>query len=224
MRPRKSKPVVGTERRWSPGGAFGAALASIGVYFALLLVPEWWPGHGRSSAFLLYALSIPFVFLGLIGLAVWGVVGAIRSRRRGAPLSGLHRALMVLPLAGLMMFGSTLVVARTIRGPLPRGSHLLEFDAEVWRSPGSSEFVRNDITPRQKMLGSLVERLEPTQSRSDLEALLGSSLETRYFESTGRDLIYILGPERSFFGIDSEWLLIWLDDSGHLERYEVYKD
>jgi hypothetical protein len=75
------------------------------------------------------------------------------------------------------------------------------------------------------MLGSVVERLGPSQSGVDIEALLGPSLETPYFESTGRDLIYILGPQRdSLFGIDSEWLLIWLDDSGHFERYDIYTD
>ncbi len=75
------------------------------------------------------------------------------------------------------------------------------------------------------MLGSLVDRFGTSQDRADLKALLGSSLETPYFESTGRDLIYILGPQRdSFFAIDSEWLLIWLDDSGHFERYEIYTD
>jgi hypothetical protein len=75
------------------------------------------------------------------------------------------------------------------------------------------------------MLGSLVKRFGQAQDRAGLEALLGPSLETPYFASTGRDLIFILGPERdSFFGIDSEWLLIWLDDSGHFARYEIYTD
>ena len=75
------------------------------------------------------------------------------------------------------------------------------------------------------MLGSVVDRLEPRQDRVKIEALLGPSLDTPYFENTGRDLIYILGPERdSFFGIDSEWLLIWLDDSGHFARYGVNID
>lgn len=28
----------------------------------------------------------------------------------------------------------------------------------------------------------------------------------------------------SMFGLDSEWLLIWLDGSGRFERYEVWTD
>jgi hypothetical protein len=101
----------------------------------------------------------------------------------------------------------------------------LDFEPVVWQDPSSSEYVRGDITPRQKMLGSVVCRLNPTQDRRQLEALLGPSLDTPYFESTGRDLVYILGPERdSFFRIDSEWLLIWLDGSNHFERYAIYTD
>ena len=55
--------------------------------------------------------------------------------------------------------------------------------------------------------------------------MLGPSLDTRYVASSGRDLIYLLGPERdSMFGVDSEWLLIWLDGSGRFERYQVWTD
>lgn len=46
-----------------------------------------------------------------------------------------------------------------------------------------------------------------------------------YFQSTGRDLIYITGPERdSLFGIDSEWLLIWLDENGIYKRHAIVTD
>ena len=101
----------------------------------------------------------------------------------------------------------------------------MEFTPLAWHDSRSLLFVDGDITPRQKMLGSLVRRLQVEQKRADLEALLGPSLETRYFEKTGRDLIYILGPERdSFFGIDSEWLLIWLDDAGNFQKYEIRTD
>ena len=58
-----------------------------------------------------------------------------------------------------------------------------------------------------------------------LEAMLGSSLDTPYFASSGRDLIYLLGRERdSMFLVDSEWLLNWLDSSGRFERYQVWTD
>ena len=200
-------------------------MAALAAYFGLALVPKWWPGFGGTLTFFVYFLSIPVVLLVLLGLAVWGVVGAIVSRIRGRSLRGRHRALVILPLTGFLMFGSVILLAPAIRGALPTGSYLLEFDAAVWQDPSSAEFVEGDITPRQKMLGSLVESLAPGQGRAELEALLGPSLETPYFASTGRHLIYVLGPERdAFFGLDSEWLLIWLDASGHFVRYRISTD
>jgi hypothetical protein len=128
-------------------------------------------------------------------------------------------------MAGLLRFGAVLGLVWMVRGALPTGSHLLDFDPVVWQDPGSSTFVQGDITPRQKMLGSVVGRLSPALDRARLEAMLGPSLDTPYFAETGRDLIYILGPERdSFFGIDSEWLLIWLDRADRFERYAIYTD
>ena len=89
----------------------------------------------------------------------------------------------------------------------------------------SSAFVRGDITPRQKMLGSVVERLVLGLSRTEIEEMIGPSLDTPYFETLGRDLIYILGPQRdSYIRLDSEWLLIWLDESGRFERYGIHND
>jgi len=197
----------------------------LGVYFGLLLVPNWWPGFAGNAVFFVFVLSLPFFLFSLIGVGVWGIAGAIVALRRGSVISKRHRTLVVVSVAALVMFGCTMVLSRAIRGELPTGSHLLEFAPEAWREPSASEFAADDITVRQKMLGSLVTRFSAAQDRAALEALLGPSLETQYFESTGRDLIYILGPERdSLFGIDSEWLLIWLDNSGHFERYEIRRD
>jgi hypothetical protein len=88
----------------------------------------------------------------------------------------------------------------------------------------SAEYVKGDITPRQKMLAQVVAQL-PGRNRQELEQMLGPSLETGYFQSSGRDLIYVTGPQRdSFVAIDSEWLLIWLDDMGTFERYAIVSD
>jgi hypothetical protein len=212
-------------RRWLPGRGLSAALAMMCVYFGVTLVPEWRPGLAGTGVFFIYVLSIPFTLLGLLGLAIWGMVGAIAAHRQGSPIRRRHRISVVLFVAGVVIFASTMVLARVIKGTLPTGSHVLEFAPAVWREQRSSEFVQGDITPRQKMLGSLVKRFGQAQDRAELEALLGPSLDTPYFASTGRDLIYLLGPERdSFFAIDSEWLLIWLDDSGHFARYEIHTD
>lgn len=222
---RMPEPIAGPKHFVLSGRGFAAALVALGIYFGLVLVPEWRPGFAGTVVFFLYVLTVPVALLGLLALLLWGIIGAIRAMHRGSSVSRRHRALVVLSLAGFLMFGSVMGLARVIQGALPTGSHSIEFDSGVWQDPRSSEFIQGDITPRQKMLGSVVDRLEPTQDRVKIEALLGPSLDTPYFGSTGRDLIYILGPERdSFFRIDSEWLLIWLDDSGHFERYGIYTD
>jgi len=60
------------------------------------------------------------------------------------------------------------------------------------------------------MLVDVVKNILPGRTRAEIEEILGPSLETSYFKSTGRDLIYGLGPQRdSYFSIDSEWLLTY---------------
>ena len=57
------------------------------------------------------------------------------------------------------------------------------------------------------------------------EKILGKSLETSYFKSIDKDLIYYMGPQRdSYMKIDSEWLLIWLDESGRFKKYRLMND
>ena len=202
-----------------------AILAGLVAYFGLLLLPEWFPGIGRSSAFFGYLLSVPLLLATLLVFGVWGGIGLLRPPNDGPQSRRRARNRVVVSLAGLLCFGSIYGLSAYIRGALPSGSHLRKFDRAEWRDPRSSAFVPGDITVRQKMLGDVVSTVLPGRSRGDIEQLLGPSLDTPYFKNTGRDLIYILGAERgSMFSIDSEWLLIWFDDSGRLERYEIRTD
>ena len=75
------------------------------------------------------------------------------------------------------------------------------------------------------MLKDVVENILPGKNKAEIEKLLGQSLKTNYFRSVDKDLIYYLGPQRdSFLNIDSEWLLIWLDEKGVFERYKIAND
>ena len=74
------------------------------------------------------------------------------------------------------------------------------------------------------MAGDIVQNVLPGRLRFEIDALLGPSLDTPYFRDTGCDLVYWLGNERSVFGIDSEWLLIWLDDDGRFESCRIATD
>jgi hypothetical protein len=144
---------------------------------------------------------------------------------RHRPPTRRHRAYLVIACVGVASFAVVLGIARTLPRPLPTGSHLQSFDRAVWHEPQSAAYVDGDITPRQKMLADVVKSILPGRTQAELEDILGPSLDTAYFKSTGRDLIYILGPQRdSYFTIDSEWLLIWLDKGGRFERYAITND
>lgn len=201
------------------------ALLVIVLYFSVLLLPNWFPRFAGGAFFFWYLLSLPLVMAAVGLLGVWGLVGLIITRLRGRQPRERHRTYVVFSIAVALIFLAILGLNRAIPGGLPWGSQLLKFDERVWQDPKSSVYVKNDITPRQKMLKDVVENVLPGKTREQIEQALGPSLDTPYFQSTGRDLIYRLGLERDLlFAIDSEWLLIWLDDSGNFSRYEVATD
>lgn len=110
-------------------------------------------------------------------------------------------------------------------GGLPTGSFTMQFDQLLWSDSSSAAHVSGDITPRQKMLGSVVRHIVENGQKQDIIEQLGPSEDDGYFASSGRDLIYCTGPQRdSPMPIDNEWLLIWFDSSGRTARYEVWSD
>jgi hypothetical protein len=202
-----------------------AVSASAVVYFALLLVPHGFPVFGGTGLFFAYFLSLPVVLVVLLAAGVSGGAGLLYSRVRKRPFRARHREYVLVACVGLASFVLVLGLLRVLPHPLPTGSHLQPFDRAVWQDPRSAEYVQGDITPRQKMLADVVKSVLPGHTRAELEETLGPSLDTGYFKSAGRDLIYALGPQRdSFFAIDSEWLLIWLDQDSRFERYAIAND
>ena len=195
------------------------------MYFGLLLIPEWQPAVGATPAYFIYLLTLPFVVLALVAIGLWGGLALLVAGMRRLTVSPIHRTLLSVSLLGLLAFGAAYELSATIKGSLPSGSRLLKFESAQWKAGASHERSGGDITVRQKMLGDVVNNVLPGRDRQALEAMLGPSLDTPYFAGTGRDMIYRLGMERdSLFGVDSEWLLIWLDDSGRFERYEIRTD
>ena len=193
-------------------------------FFAISVATYWWPGITRSSSFLLYAFFATYLLL-LLGVA--GVVGAVgffvwprRPRRGTPPMSAAPhanwRGLIVVSVGGLLLFGIAAATSEQLHGDLPVGSFARRFDRAVWSTPGSAAYVKGDITPRQKMIGDIVNNILPGRTQSEVAQILGGS------EDPGIDkraLAYIIGPDRGF-SIDFEWLVIWYDEHGRLQRYE----
>jgi len=200
------------------------AFAGFALYFGLLLIPKVVPGFGATLFLLSLTFSLMLVVPLLILLALWGTAALVISRVRKRPVGPCPKAAGQIALAGFAAFAAFIVLANVLPSPLPGGSYDRQFDRQVWLDPESANYISGDITPRQKMLAEVVKKL-PGLHRSEIENMLGPSLDTAYFQSTGRDLIYITGPERgSLFGMDSEWLLIWLDENGIYKRHAVVTD
>ena len=59
-------------------------------------------------------------------------------------------------------------------------------------------------------------------SREQAIQILGDPDKTAYFKHW--DMVYWLGPERSFISIDSEWLVFRLDAQKKISEYQVVRD
>lgn len=190
------------------------------AYFLLFLIPRIHPAFNATPMAAVLYLSALVVVPAFIGISGWAIAASLLSRLKRQPI-GLHSQRTAKDaLAGSCGILILTLVMWLAPRPLPTGSNLNRFDRSEWLESNPI----GGITPRQKMLSSVV-RMLPGQSREQLEQMLGPSLDTEYFKSSGRDLIYFLGPERdSFFGIDSEWLLVWLNSNGMFERYEIATD
>jgi hypothetical protein len=209
------------DRRFRPPAA---VLVVILACILPLVLPNWFPNLIASSFHFFHFLSLSFILPALALLAAISVVAITARLLAGRAIPNLPARVIGSVVATYLSFGLALSVNRVISGGYPFGSQLLRFDREVWLDEGSSESA-DRITERQRMIRDVVEDVLPGKQGHEIEALLGPSLETAYFQSTGRDLIYYLGRERqSLFSIDSEWLLIWLDDRDEFERAELRTD
>jgi hypothetical protein len=81
------------------------------------------------------------------------------------------------------------------------------FDAEEWRAADLGTRDRammvDDLLDRYPLVG---------RRREEVIALLGPPTPTDKWEDW--QMIYVLGPDSWFMGIDHEWLLLRLDDRG----------
>lgn len=116
----------------------------------------------------------------------------------------------VVIVAGWLLQGTTLSVDFTPR----------KFDSAVWKST-PAEFSWESM--RLKMVDDLLARTTlQGMTEAAVVDLLGEPDETPYFDEF--DMVYWLGQERHPFGIDSEWLVIRLNDAGVASEARVVRD
>ena len=93
-----------------------------------------------------------------------------------------------------------------------------------------SEWAWNDAWPRHRTLNvrhRMADGLAGSdeqigKSQAQVVALLGEPPQSDKFREF--DLVYALGAERGFIGIDSEWLAIDLDARGRVSVAEIVRD
>ena len=187
------------------------------AYFGFMAIPQWF--RPFSPQFLVWFLAFPIVMLVLIAMGIRGMIGIWRSKAGNTSPNPSYVSFVQVSGISLLWF--------IVSVGLAYGTHNLynhqRFNSEIWRNPNSARYVSYDFTPRQRMLDDVIENVLPGSTQSEIEALLGESTNTGYFSLSERNLIYVLGAERGL-GVDSEWLLIWFDESGKFERYEIATD
>jgi hypothetical protein len=114
----------------------------------------------------------------------------------------------------LILVSAILAIQWTISGPL-------WFDRARWESLGSQ--WDDPLFQRHRMADWLLltHALEG-RTRAEVVALLGEPPPTEYFSEW--NMVYNLGAERGFIGIDSEWLVLRLDPKGHVSEAKLVRD
>ncbi len=184
-----------------------------------LLLEEFLPGLHKLTYTLF--VFIPLFMLFALGTVVSLIIILFRKfkKKKQNPLF-----LSTCIIFAFMLVSSAIVLLAP-KSEFPTGSNLMEFNPDVWKTEKAQVWPGNGPSTREKMLKDLVKNVLPGKSRTEIETLLGPSLETDYFQSIDKDLIYYMGPERdNYMALDSEWLLIWLDENGIFQRYKIVND
>jgi hypothetical protein len=166
---------------------------------------------------LIFAFAILLIAVGSLVAWVRMIVNIVRRRKQNVFAISINVIFLVM-LLNYFVYNTILLRS------LPTGSNLMKFDSSVWNTE-NAQVGKDGIGIREKMLKDLVVNVLPGKTKTEIEELLGTSLETNYFKSMDKDFIYYMGPQRdSAIPIDSEWLLIWLDDNNKFKKYEIVND
>jgi hypothetical protein len=95
------------------------------------------------------------------------------------------------------------------------------FDPVVWNDPALSlepPYLRSCMVDDLLDQGLLLQKIE-----AEVITLLGTP-EPPEHGFGDHDLVFVVGPERSFISIDYEWLLLNLDDQGRVKEALLMTD
>ncbi len=108
-------------------------------------------------------------------------------------------------------------------GFLTAKEHLnrVPFESSAWKRASVDDCQSKDAT-RIRMVDDLLNKnVLKGISKQEVEGLLGEPDQTMYFKNY--DMVYCLGRERGFMPLDSEWLVLKLNQ-GHVQEFRVVRD
>jgi hypothetical protein len=96
----------------------------------------------------------------------------------------------------------------------------MHFDSKQWKS-SPSEFSHSSV--RLRMADDFLAHHFPFgKTRSAVVEILGEPDDTAYFKAY--DMVYHLGQERGWLAIDSEWIVLQLNDEGIVTTARLVTD
>ncbi len=106
-------------------------------------------------------------------------------------------------------------------GPVKERYNRTAFDSAKWQDKAR---INLDNPIRIRMIDDLLKKYSfQGMSRDEVTNILGEPDKTEYFKDEW-DMVYWLGPERSFISIDSEWFVLRLNEKKEVTEYRIVTD
>ena len=101
------------------------------------------------------------------------------------------------------------------------GVNRLSFNSTTWKNTPS---IHSLDSMRLRMVEDLLKTHSILgKSKEEMVALIGEPDQTEYFKT--RDMVYMLGQETdSYFAIDSQWLVLDLNESDNVIAFKIVTD
>ncbi|MGA9770758.1 MAG: hypothetical protein WBV94_17080 [Blastocatellia bacterium] len=104
--------------------------------------------------------------------------------------------------------------------PIKERYNRTSFDSAKWQDKA---LIKSENPIRIRMIDDLLKRYSfQGMSREEVANILGEPDKTAFFKEW--DMVYWLGPERGFISVDSEWLVLRLNEKKEVSEYRIARD
>ena len=174
----------------------------------------------RPTCFVAGRQTVPFASIAYNGFDGFPAVDAggssqtVMPTKRSVILIALFAGFVLMVMVGFAVAGIAFLFFPDYE------FDALRFESTTWKYT-PSEMSHESL--RLRMVDDFLATHSPVgTTRDEIIALLGQPDDTEYFRDF--DLVYHLGRERSVFGIDSEWLVVRLDDNSIVKEARIVSD